>query len=232
MKEGFWDHLEALRRTLLWVLAIMACGFLVCFYFYPQIYKICFPLNGQPLVLLSPLEGLTVTFRVAFYMGVALTAPFWLWMFFRFLQPALKSGERSFCLLFIVVSLFSLALGFFAAITFTIPLANEMLYAFNETIGQNLWTLSEYFSFSALVLLGNVLLFQFIGLLGLLVHFGYLSPETMVEWRRVSILSFFILATLITPPDVPTQLAVAIPLVLCYELGILYGKVARPSRPS
>lgn len=225
MKEGFWDHLEALRRTLIQMLAAVASGSLICFYFYPQIYKICFSLNGQSLVLLSPLEGLTVTFRVCFYMGIALTAPLWLLMLFRFLQPALKSGERSFFLLFLIVSLFSLVLGFFVAIIFTIPLANEVLYAFNATIGQNLWTLSEYFSFSALVLLGNVLLFQFIGLLGLLVHFGYLKVETMVEWRRVAIFSFFILATLVTPPDVPTQLAMAIPMVLCYELAILYARM-------
>lgn len=182
-------------------------------------------IQTSQLILFGPAEGMLIAFKVCFWLGLLLSSPLWATIILRFVMPALHSHEKRMLFLFLAGTTAALIAGFCVAYFLTIPFANRYLEAFNSSIGSNLWSLSHYLDYTLMLLIANGLLFE-IGLgLFLLVHAGILTEEWMRSKRRYMIVVAFILGALLTPPDVPTQLMVALPLIILYELAILYSKV-------
>jgi sec-independent protein translocase protein TatC len=225
-------HLEALRGTLIRVLVIIGLGCLGSFASYSYLNQLLVhPFSSlhmaQPLVVLGPAEGLNTAIKVSFWFGLTLTSPFWIWVILRFVQPALKAHERRAVLPFLVVSGVLMSVGLLFAYFVTIPVANQYLSAFNGTIGQNLWSLSHYMDYTILLLLANALAFEIAALFLMLIHTGWISAQWLIEHRRVMIVCIFVLSALLTPPDVLTQLFMAIPLLFLYECLVLYARRLR-----
>lgn len=274
---SFWDHLLALRITLVRVLAIVSAGCLLAFCFYePLIQFLEKPLKQVPktshdglvhqslkrerilnpssqvliyqqgvyshmigpgsyididvpaddtrLVIMGPLDGMLSAFKICLWSGAVITAPFWGFVFLQFLLPALKSQERALILPFMGLSIAFLSIGFLFAYHLTIPLANEYLLAFNAGIGMNLWSLSHYIDYTLILLLGHAIAFEFCLILLFLVHLRVIRVEQMTSWRRQMIVAAFILGAILTPPDIFSQVMLAIPLIALYEVAILYAR--------
>lgn len=274
----FWDHLSALRKTFVRILAIIAAGCLLSFCFYEQLFQLLEkPLNQTPkahqdglihqtlkrerilntssqaliyqnggyshmigpggyididipsakhtqLVIMGPLEGMLIAFKICFWFGAVLTAPFWGYVLLQFLLPALKQQERALIPPFIGLSIVFLLVGFLFAYHLTIPLANEYLLVFNAGIGMNLWSLSHYIDYTVVFLLGHAIAFEFCLILLFLVHLRVIGIDLMVAWRRQMIVAAFVLGAILTPPDIFSQVMLAIPLIALYEVAILYAR--------
>lgn len=181
------------------------------------------------LLLLSPTEGMLTAFKICFWLGLVVSSPFWGTFLLRFVLPALYPHEKRLLVLFLGGTVAALCAGFCFAYLVTIPLANQYLEAFNSSIGRNFWTLSHYLDFTLMLMIANGFAFE-IGLaLFFLVHVGLLSAGWMIGKRRHMIVLAFILGALLTPPDVPTQLMLAIPLIGLYELAIVYARLRHPN---
>lgn len=180
--------------------------------------------ESPQLVVFGPLEGMMIALKASFWIGIVLSSPIWLFLLLRFVYPALRPNEGRLIFPFISISLLFILMGILFAFFVTIPFANRYLSAFNASIGTNLWSLSHYLDFTLLLVLANGLAFELAVVLLLLVHQGVLSAQFMVEKRRYMIVLAFILGALLTPPDVPTQLLLAIPLIVLYELTLLYAR--------
>lgn len=178
----------------------------------------------SPFLIMGPIEGLTLVFKVCFWLGVAMTAPFWGWVWLQFILPGLKAQERAVLIPFLLCSIVFLSLGMALAYYVTLPLANQYLALFNSSIGQNAWTLTHYINYVLLLCLGHAIAAELGLILLLLVHFRFLSPEWLIAKRRYMIVLAFILGALLTPPDVLTQLLLAFPLIGLYEVAIWYAK--------
>lgn len=186
--------------------------------------------KSQPLALLGPLEGMKTTLAICFWLSLVGTSPFWLYFVVQFIAPAVEQIHRRLLLPFFGLSLLFLAAGFLFAQTVTLPLANKFLYAFNEGIGTNIWSYALYIDYTLLLFLANGLAFELTLLLFFFVHIGLLTAAFMRSHRRAVILLAFILGALLTPPDVFTQVLLALPLIGLYELAIVYASFR--SRPS
>jgi sec-independent protein translocase protein TatC len=180
---------------------------------------------STPLALLSPLEGMKTTLKVCFWMGLVLTSPFWLFFIIQFIIPAIKRSQRRLLLPFLALSLVFLSTGALFAKHITLPLANEMLYSFNAEIGMNIWSYASYVDYTLLLMLANALAFEITLVLFFCVHIGLMTPEFMQSKRRAMILTAFIVGALLTPPDVLTQIMLAIPLIGMYELALIYARL-------
>lgn len=181
------------------------------------------PLAIAPLLVLGPLDGLWITFKVMLWGGVLFSAPMWFYLIFSFVSPALYRSEKKPFVLFLLLSSGGVLLNGFVAYYTIIPYAIQYLVEFNSSFGQNFWSVGNYLDFVLQLLLAVALATEGALLLFLAVHFGWIPPALMAQYRRHAIVIIFIVAAVITPPDVLTQLAVAIPLVICYELALLYG---------
>ena len=178
----------------------------------------------SPLLILGPMEGVTLVFKVCLWLSIALTAPLWGWVWLQFILPGLKSGERILILPFTICSLFSLGIGIGFAYFVTLPLANQYLSAFNLSIGQNAWTVTHYVNYVLFLCLGHAVAAELSFILLLLVHYRFLSPSWLISKRRYMIVLAFVLGALLTPQDVLSQLLLALPLVVLYEIAIWYSK--------
>lgn len=179
------------------------------------------------LMILGPIEGMLTTFKMAFWVGLVGTSPLWFYFFFSFVAPALAPEHKRIFIPFIIMSMLFISLGILFAFHLTIPMGNQYLQLFNEGIGTNFWTLGSYLDYTVILLLANGLAFEFGVILLFLVHYGVLQPETMASKRRHMIVVAFVLGALLTPPDVLTQVMMAIPLIALYELVIIYGKMRK-----
>lgn len=186
--------------------------------------------KSQSLALLSPLEGMKTTLTICFWLSLVGTSPFWLYFVMQFIAPAIDQEHRRLLLPFFGLSLLFLATGFLFAQMVTLPLANKFLYTFNEGIGTNFWSYALYIDYTLLLLLANGLAFELMLLLFFFVHIGLLTALFMRSHRRAVILLAFILGAILTPPDVFTQVLLALPLIGLYELAIIYASFRSPPK--
>ncbi len=228
---SFWDHASELRKVFIKSLFLVLFGMFICFWFHQKIVNfLAQPLNVNlppdptSLVILGPLDGMLSILKLSFWMGLVLTAPGWLYFIFKFIQPALNPMEQTVSLPFFGLSLLFMlpggALGYFVIL----PMANKYFFAFNSEIGINMWSLSYYLNFTLFLLLASALSFELGALFFILVHYNLISLENMVGKRRYVILAAFIAGAVLTPPDVITQFAFALPLIALYEIAILYAR--------
>ncbi len=226
LKITFWEHLDELRSTFIWVFCTIAVGVALClFFFSPLLHLLLIPLENQPLILLGPLEGMETTLKICFWVGLVATSPLWLFFVAQFIAPAFTQKQRIAFVPFAAFSFIFSGAGILFAYWITLPLANQMLYAFNAEIGINLWSYNSYISYTFLLLLANALAFEITLLMFFCVHIGLFTPAYMQSKRKVMILVAFILGALLTPPDVFTQVMIALPLIGLYELALLYARL-------
>lgn len=220
-----FEHVADLRKALLRICAIIGIAFVVCFTYYDSILAyLQTPLQKPGLVLLGPLEGILVALKTTFWISVVSTSPLWLCVLMQFAFPGLRSKEKRLAIGFVLTSILLVTTGFFFAFFVTIPLANQYLFSFNEAVGVNLWSLERYLDYTLFLLLANGFAFE-LGAVGIFaVHLGYITSDMLIAKRRHAIVCAFVVAAVLTPPDILTQFLLAIPLMCLYEGLILYAR--------
>jgi sec-independent protein translocase protein TatC len=223
---SFWDHLEELRWVFIRALLAILVGLCISFYFSSDLIQ--FILSQVPnakVFLFSPVEGFIAVFRLSFWLGALGTSPYWIFAVIRFLKPALRENERSWLPLFFLLSGLFIGLGFLLCVNVTLPLATQYLFDFNQTIGVNLWGFSSFLDFALMLLFSHGVAFEIGAVLFFLIHVRVLDGDMLAKKRRHAMVTSLVIGALLTPPDVLTQVCVALPLILFYELAILYGKL-------
>lgn len=182
-------------------------------------------ISSEKLMVFGPVEGMSATLKMCFWIGLTGTSPIWLFLILKFILPALNAVQRRIVFPFLMLSLALFSAGVLFAFFVTIPLANRYLELFNQTIGINLWSLANYLDYTGILLLASGLAFEMGVILFFLVHYGVISADGMAAKRRHMIVAAFILGAILTPPDIFTQFLLAIPMIGLYELAILYARV-------
>ncbi|NGX57194.1 MAG: Sec-independent protein translocase protein TatC [Chlamydiae bacterium] len=183
--------------------------------------------NPHSLVILGPLEGITTSLKISLWLGLVISFPFWGFFMMQFLLPALKNHEKNFICPFAFCSLLFVFLGGFIAFTFFIPFTNEILQNFNQKLGINLWSISHYLNYTLIMSLSTIIASELVLVLFFLVHYGKINDKKMRKWRPGVLLGIFVLSAILTPPDILTQIILALPMAGIYELAILYAKIKR-----
>lgn len=224
MKATFSEHLAELRSTLIQILAIIGASATLAFLFADRLIFLFTSHVENELVLLSPTEGLTLTLRLSVWVGLIASLPLWMLPLLRFLKPALYSEEVKRLLPFFALSFLFVLLGLTIAYELTLPLTNHYFFAFNATLGRNLWSLSAYIDYVLGLLFAHALAFEMAPILWLLIHLKIVNYPFLKSKRRHGIVLAFILGAVFTPPDVLSQLLLAIPLMGLFELAIQYSR--------
>ena len=233
MAFDFVSHLEELRRRLLWILFVFAAAAVLGFFWtQPLLHWAMQPLSlagVKTLVFHKPHEAFAVTCQAAVGFAVALTFPFFLIQTWLFISPGLYVREKRLGLVLCFVLLILFFAGALFAYLAAIPFGLQFLLTFQSGSLQPLLTVEEYFSFVGSMLLIFGLLFDFPVAVYGLVRLGLVSLETLTGMRRVVMVVIFILAAVLTPsPDPVSQICLALPLLLLFELAILAAKLSRP----
>jgi sec-independent protein translocase protein TatC len=223
------DHLLELRRRLLWSIAALGGAFFICLYFARPIFSFLVqPLvrAGQGKIIYTQIfEAFFVEIKVAFFAALMLSFPVIANQIWQFLAPGLYRNEKRALLPFLwatpLLFLGGAALAYYVAI----PVALHFLLGFQGNLGgiqqEALPAVGNYLSFVMQFLFGFGLSFLLPVLLMLLERVGIVTRKQLVSGRRYAIVAAFAIAAVLTPPDIGSQLLLAIPLMILYELAII-----------
>jgi sec-independent protein translocase protein TatC len=174
------------------------------------------------LINLSPAEGFFIAFQVAFYGGLVLASPFILYFVASFVFPALKLRERKYVYrgLFIGVGLFLFGVAFCYFILMPVALAASQMYSQWLGFGALQWRAGDYITFVCKFMLGMGLGFELPVVVLTLVKIGVLDYRTLRGMWRYMIVIVLVLGALLTTPEVITQILMAVPLYMLYEVTV------------
>ncbi len=171
---------------------------------------------------LSPAEAFMVAFHVAIYAALAVSSPFWIFYMGGFILPALNLKERSVIFSWLGWSAFLFLAGVLSTYFLLLPVALRASVKYSELLGFSAqdWRATDYIAFTCKFIFGMGLGFQFPLVVLFLVKIGILTHAHLVKYRRHVIVLSLILGAVLTTPEVVTQVAMAIPLYLLYEICI------------
>ncbi len=237
-EESFVSHLVELRDRMIKALLVVLVLFVVCFYFSGEIMRFlsqplyeALPAGTKPIFTDQAGAFMTLT-KVSFLTALLLALPWVLYQAWAFVAPGLYEHEKRFALPLIVSSVFFLVVGIAFAYLFVLPAAYKFFIGFSAQTGaETLQDLQKYWDFTLAIFFGFGLTFEVPVVEMLLVKLGMVTTQQLREARRYVIVGAFIVAAVLTPPDVLSQFMLAVPLCLLYELGIfLAGFITAHSR--
>ena len=228
-KAPLLDHLIELRRRLLWSFATLAVTFAVCLYFARPIFGFLVqPLlrAGQGrLIYTNIFEAFFVEIKVAFFAALMVSFPIIANQIWRFVAPGLYSKEKRAFYPFLLLTPFLFLGGAALAYYVAMPLALHFLLSYQGNVGgvtqEALPGVGNYLSFVTRFLFGFGVAFLLPVLLMLLERAGLVTRLQLKKGRRYAIVVAFVIAAVLTPPDVVSQLLLAVPLVLLYEVSLV-----------
>jgi len=186
------------------------------------------PTEKGRLTFFSPTEGISATLKTCFWLSIILTFPAWIYFVFQFLSPALNQKLTRYFPVFTILSYLFLLAGSSVSLFISIPIANTYLTSYNESLGQNLWGFTNYLDYTLFLMLASGLSFELALILFFLVHTKTLKTTTLTNKRRHVWIMALILGALLTPPDILTQILIALPLIILYEVCVLYSWMRAP----
>ncbi|HWW64771.1 MAG TPA: twin-arginine translocase subunit TatC [Sphingomonadaceae bacterium] len=223
------DHLIELRKRLLWSFAALGAAFLICLHFAEPIFAFLVqPLlrAGQgKLIYTDIFEAFFVNLKVAFFAAIMLAFPVMAAQIWQFVAPGLYAREKRAFLPFLILTPILFLAGAALAYYVAMPIALHFLLSYQGNIGgiqqEALPAVGNYLNFVTKFLFGFGVAFLLPVLLMLLERAGLVTRAQLVKGRRYAIVAAFALAAVLTPPDVFSQLLLAVPLVLLYELALV-----------
>lgn len=237
-EESFMSHLVELRDRMIKSLLVVIVLFFVCFYFSGSIMKfLSQPLlsalpPGSKAVFIDQAGAFFTLTKIAFLTALLIALPWVLYQAWAFVAPGLYEHEKKFALPLILSSVFFLLVGISFAYSFVLPAAYKFFFSFAAQTGaETMQDLQKYWDFTLAIFFGFGITFEVPVVQMLLVKLGFVSVEQLRQARRYVIVGAFIVAAILTPPDVLSQFMMAIPLILLYEVGIvLSGFIKARSR--
>lgn len=220
------DHLDELRKRVIRVVIILILSFAACYSVGEQLQEILLvPLKDAlgsegKVVFLGLLDKVLAQFQLAFWCAIIFSSPLWIYQIWLFIKPGLYENEikiiRPFMIFSFVLFCSGVSFGYFVVFPFTF----ETILQFGVGGIEATMSLRDYIVLSSKVLVFLGILFQLPNVLLILGFMGIVNSKKLGEMRRFVITGFAVLAAILTPPDPITMMALLIPLVFLYEIGV------------
>lgn len=230
------EHLNELRHRLTRVVILVILGFVACYGVSEQLYawlseplKASLP-EGSKLIFTAPQGAFFAYLKTSLVASLFLSCPFSFYQIWSFIAPGLYKEEKQAVMPLALFSAFFFVAGASFCYYLVLPIAFQFFMGFTTDIIIPMISVEEYLSFVLKLLIAFGLVFEMPLFAYFLARMGLLTPEMMRRHRKYAILLIFVVAAILTPPDVFSQVLMACPMLLLYELSIYVAKMARKNK--
>lgn len=225
------EHFAELKRRFLSIMSLFICSFIVCYYFSEEIYSfILQPLakatseHERKMIYTGMSEAFLTYMKLSFWSAFLIIIPIISFHIYKFIAPGLLKSEKTIVIPALIMAPFLFYLGGFFVFYIVMPKAWQFFLSFENNDSMLPIVLearvSEYLSLVMQFVTAFGLAFELPILLVILCVLKLISAKSLKNKRRFAIVIIFIIAAILTPPDVLSQIALAIPLILLYEISI------------
>ena len=225
-------HLQALRRVLIVSAAAVAAAFVLVFYLAIESLMawIIHPIEerGIEIIYTAMSEALVTKFKVALIASVIVASPVIIWQVWSFIKPALFPKEKKAFRILFLIALLLFLLGVVFCYLAVYMLAVDFFLVAGDHLATPMLSIDKYVSFLFGFIVPFGVAFQLPVALYLTTRIGWTNYRMLASKRKYVILGIFVLAAILTPPDVVSQLALGLPMILLYEIGIQACRLTKP----
>jgi sec-independent protein translocase protein TatC len=250
-KMPFTAHLGELRKRLMVSVAAVFAGFIVCFTFSEDIFRVLtvplragiafktlFPFvylvpreTAHELIFLGPAEAFWAHLKIAMIAGIVVASPALFFEFWRFISPGLHEKERKMAAPFMGVTTALFFAGTLFCFVIVLPFAMKFLLTYKTEHLTPMLSVGKYIDFSLKFILAFGVVFELPVVIVFLTRMGVVTPRTLARNRKYAVLLAFVAAALLTPtPDAFNQSLMAVPIIVLYEGGILASRLVARRR--
>lgn len=244
------EHLMELRTRLIWSLVAFFGAFILCFAFAKHLFNLLvvpykwavvwagLDVAKASLIYTAPQEFFFTQVKVAAFGAMVIAFPVVATQIYKFVAPGLYKNERAAFLPFLIASPVLFLLGAMLVYFFFTPMVMWFFLSMQQQPGEGdvaislMPKVSEYLSLIMTLVLSFGLVFQLPVVTSLLARVGLLTSETLANKRKFAIVLAFIVAAVLTPPDPLSQIGLALPTILLYEISIYAARVIERKRAS
>ncbi len=222
---SFLNHLEELRWRIVKMAVALVVAAIPCGMAWKRIFDVVmvYPLrfaNPRPhLIFTSPVEAVMLSFKIALGGGFVLAAPVIFYQIWKFIAPGLFPNEKKIVLPTVIAS----SVAFLCGIVFCYSVLPYLFRILTSYAGSRLdpyFKIGDYFGFILKLTIAFGLVFELPVVAFVCTRLGIITPKFLIRHSRIAIVIIFIVAAILTPPDVFSQLIMALPLLLLYALSI------------
>jgi sec-independent protein translocase protein TatC len=231
------EHLTELRSRLIWSLVALACGAVLCFFIAEPIYNFLItPLRHVAeiergdtdfrLIYTAPLEVFFAKLKISLFGGLIVSFPVIAWQIYGFVAPGLYKNERRALLPFLVASPTLFLIGAVFVYLIMLPLISRFALSFEQAGGEGMAAIesqirvAEYLSLVMALMIAFGISFQLPVIVTLLGKAGIVGSDTLRSGRKYAVVGILAFSAFFTPPDIISQVVLALPVMLLYEISI------------
>lgn len=221
-------YLQEIKHRIIKTLIFFVIVFCICYFFAESIYQFLLvpliKLQDEKLIYTHLFEAFFTYVKTAFIAASILSIPFFIFQIYLFAAPGLYKKEKKIFWFYITISIFLFLISIFLVYLYIIPLVWKFFLSFQSSSLTFIPKINEYLSVIFGLFLGFAIMFQLPIVIIFLNHINIIDVHSLQKWRKFVIVMIFIVAAFLTPPDIFSQVLLAIPLLILYELTILVLK--------
>lgn len=230
-RMSFREHLIELRTRLLRVVAAVLLCAIAAFFVADELYRLlsapmlaALPADSK-LIVTGPIEYFMVVLKISVVAGLFLASPWVLYQLWAFISPGLYQHERRYASAFVVSGTLFFVGGAAFCYFVVFPMGLPFLIGLNPPDVIGMYRVGEYYSFAVRLLLAFGIAFELPVVVVLLSLLGVVDPAQLTRFRKYALVLSFVVGAVLTPPDVISQAAMAVPLYLLFEGGVLVARL-------
>ena len=236
MFDDLKPHIADLRKRLTISTITVVVMFFACFSFYEPILewmmapvKHALPV-GTSMIAVEIQETFFTAMKVAFFGGFIISLPVIFWQLWLFLAPGLYDHEKKLVVPFVFFATLMFLLGASFAYYIVVPVGFDFLIAFGNSVVSVLPSIGKYVGFFTKLMIGFGIAFELPVITFFLAKIGLVNDQMLKDFFRYAVVLIFIVAAVLTPPDVISQVLMAAPLLILYGVSIYIAKVFNPAQ--
>jgi len=238
MLEEIKPHIAELRTRLIKIVISFFIAFIVAFVYWKEIFlwiaKPAFEAlnysNNSEMIFTNLVEPFVTAIKISLYAAFFITLPITLYQIWKFIAPGLYENEKKLVIPFVLFGTIMFIIGASFAYFIVFPVGFKVMIEFGGSDFVAMLKISEYISVALKIMIGFGLAFELPVFTYFLAKLGLVTDKTLKEFARYAIVIIFIIAAILTPPDLFSQMAMAIPLLFLYGVSILIAKTINPEK--